>query len=268
MAGTTKAKSTGSTATEAPGVKSARRAVELIEALAGTHEWLNLSDLHQLTGFPRSSLHGLVRTLQDTGWVETDRAGTAYRLGVRALTAGTAYLDHDPSVPYATQTLENIRATSGFTAHFARRFGTSVVYLETRESRQSTMLISRVGRTLPAYATALGKALLAELTDDEIAGMFPAKLPPLTKHTVPTRDALIAQCAQIREEGYALETEEGTTGVRCAAAVIPYRIPASDAISCSMPIDSASDADVKRVAGLLVEATTELGRSLRSKGIR
>ena len=106
------------------------------------------------------SLQGdLLRTLAAAQWIETDATGAKYRLGVRALICGTAYLDRDPAVPYATEVLEKLREQTGFTAHFARRNETEVVYLETRESRRSIHLISRVGRTLPAYATALGGRL-------------------------------------------------------------------------------------------------------------
>lgn len=255
-------------AAAATGVKSARRAVELIETFAATDAWLTLTDLHARTGFPRSSLHGLIRTLQDAGWLQADAGGTRYRIGVRALICGTAYLDRDPVMPYVTEALEQVRDASGFTAHYARRNVAEVVYLETRESRRSVHLVSRVGRTLPTYATALGKALLAELTHDEIGQLLPAALPPLTPNTVTTLDELHADCAAARERGYAAELEEGTPGVRCVAAVIPYRIPATDAMSCSMPVDQVTDTDAARVGELLVETTTELGQRLRRAGIR
>ena len=163
-------------APEMSGVKSARRAIELIEAFAANDAWMSLADLQETTGMPRSSLHGLLRTLVEVGWLETNPNVTRYRLGVRALICGTAYLDRDHAVPYATQALEQVRAESGFTTHFARRHGTDVVYLETRESQHSTRLVSRVGRTLPAHATALGKALLAELTTEEIEALLPEEL--------------------------------------------------------------------------------------------
>ncbi|MFC4944460.1 IclR family transcriptional regulator [Pseudonocardia sp. GCM10023141] len=253
---------------ESAGVKSARRAIELIETFAGGDVWLTLSDLHTRTGLPRSSLHGLLRTLLEAGWLEADPGTASYRLGVRALICGTAYLDRDPVVPYAAEALELIRDRTGFTAHFARRNGTEVVYLETRESRRSTHLVSRVGRTLPTHATALGKALLAELTQDEIDSLLPATLPSLTPATLTSRDALHAACALARDRGYGSEIEEGTPGVRCVAAVIPYRIPATDAISCSMPVGQVSDAEAQDVGELLAQTTAELGRRLRRAGIR
>ncbi|HEX4357011.1 MAG TPA: IclR family transcriptional regulator [Pseudonocardia sp.] len=250
------------------GVKSARRAIDLIETFAATDAWLSLSDLHARTGFPRSSLHGLLHTLFEAGWLQVDVSGTKYRLGVRALICGTAYVDRDPVVPYATEALEQVREATGFTAHYARRYGAEVVYLETRESRHSIRLVSRVGRTLPTYATALGKALLSELTHDEIDELLPGTLAPLTPHTITSLPSLHTECATIRERGYSTEIEEGTLGVRCVASVIPYRIPATDAMSCSMPVGMVSDEDAVRVGGLLMETTAALGARLRRAGVR
>ncbi|MFJ6699655.1 IclR family transcriptional regulator [Streptomyces sp. NPDC091272] len=253
---------------EPAGVKSARRAIDLLETFASNGAWLSLAELQSQTGFPRSSLHGLLRTLLDAGWLEVDPNTGRYRLGVRALICGTAYLDRDPVVPYATEALERVREETGFTAHYVRRNGAEVVYLETRESTRSTHLVSRVGRTLPAHATALGKVLLAELTPEEIDAVLRDPLTALTPHTLTSVEALHAECALTRERGYGAEIEEGTPGVRCVAAVIPYRIPATDAMSCSMPVGQVTDDDARRVGELLAETTAELGQRLRRAGIR
>jgi DNA-binding IclR family transcriptional regulator len=250
------------------GVKSARRTIDLLETFAENPAWTSLADLHVRTGVPRSSLHGLLRTLRDAGWIETDTGGTRFRLGVRALICGTAYLDRDPAMPHATEALERVREQTGFTAHYARLSGGQVVYLETRESRHSMHLVSRVGRTLPAYATSLGKALLAELTETELTGLLPQSLAPLTENTITSRDKLRDELAVVRERGYAFEHEEGTAGVACVAAVVPYRIPASDALSCSMPASQATDSETRRIGELLAEVTDDLSQRLRRAGIR
>ncbi|MBU3061495.1 IclR family transcriptional regulator [Nocardia sp. NEAU-G5] len=252
----------------ASGVKSARRAIALLEVFAADRSWLSLSDMHDATGFPRSSLHGLLRTLRDAGWIEADESGARFRLGVRALICGTAYLDRDPVMPFVTETLERLREETGFTVHYARLAGAEVVYLETRESRTSGHLISRVGRTLPAHATALGKALLAELSDAELAALLPARLAPLTEHTLTDRDALHDELGVVRDRGYATEREEGTVGLACAAAAVPYRIPATDALSCSMPLERVTEAEQHRIGAALHEAATLLAMRLRRAGIR
>lgn len=252
----------------AVGVKSARRTIDLLETFAANPAWTTLADLHARTGFPRSSLHGLLRTLRDAGWIETDPGGTRFRLGVRALICGTAYLDRDPVLPYATDALERIRDQTGFTAHFARLISDRIVYLETRESRHSPHLVSRVGRTLPAHSTALGKALLAELSDHELNELLPAALPTLTERTTTSRDALRAELISVRELGYATEHEEGTIGVGCVAVVIPYRIPATDALSCSMPAKQATTRRTGEIGDLLTEVADQLSNRLRRNGIR
>ncbi|KAA5838152.1 IclR family transcriptional regulator [Saccharopolyspora hirsuta] len=255
-------------ASEAAGVKSARRAIDLVEVFAAHPSWLSLSDLHVKTGFPRSSLHGLLRTLLDAGWLEADSSNTRYRLGARALICGTAYLDRDPAIRFATEALEELREQTGFTTHYARLVGNQVVYLETRESQRSTYLTSKIGRTLPAHATALGKALLAELTREEVAELFPDPLPALTENTLVSLEQLHEACATTRERGYAAEVEEGTPGIRCVAAVVPYRIPGTDAISCSMPIDQTTDAKARKTGELLTKVTADLAQRLRREGIR
>jgi len=157
---------------------------------------------------------------------------------------------------------------TGYTAHYARLSGAQVVYLETRESRHSHHLVSRVGRTLPAYATSLGKALLSELTEEELATLLPAELLPLTENTITSRDVLREALTAVRERGYAFEHEEGTHGVACVAAVIPYRIPATDALSVSMPAGQATEAEVGRIGELLAGVADELSQRLRRAGIR
>ena len=253
---------------DSAGVKSARRAVELLEAFGTNHSWLSLTDLHHYTGFPRSSLHGLLRTLRDVGWIESDDAGTRFRLGVKALICGTAYLDRDPVMPYATEALEKLRDQIGYTCHFARLNGPDIVYLQTRESRTSAHLVSRVGRTLPAHATALGKVLLAELADDELTGLLPKQLVALTELTITDREALRSELAFIRERGYSTERGQSSPNLACVAAVVPYRIPGTDAMSCSMPGERVTDAELQRVGALLRDVAEDLSQQLRRAGIR
>ena len=217
---------------------------------------------------PRSSLHGLLHTLVEVGWLETNPAQTRYRLGVRALICGTAYLTRDPAVPFATRALEEIRAQTGFTAHFARRYGSDIVYLETRESQHSAHLTSRVGRTLPAHATALGKALLAELTPAEVAGLLPESLPVV--HDPYARQPREARAGAHRDPRVRLGCR-GRGGhprraLRRGRDPLPH--PRHRRLELLDALEQADDATAKQVAGVLVQAATTLGRKLRAAGIR
>ncbi len=249
-------------------VKSAERTVRILETLAASPNRLTLSELQERIGYPRSSLHALVRTLRELKWVEADDSGLAFGVGPHALLSGTAYLDRDPALPHAHEALEDLRAEIGYTVHFARRDDAHVLYLASRESRDAVRVVSRVGRRLPAHLTALGQALLGELTTEEVDKVLPDHLESYTPHTITDRPKLHTELAAARDRGWALEREQGTEGVACVAAAVHYRIPATDAISCSMPVKSATKAEIQRVADAVVRHTTALASTLRRHGIR
>jgi DNA-binding IclR family transcriptional regulator len=249
-------------------VKSAERTVRILELLAGSPTRLTLAELHGHTEYPRSSLHALLRTLRELRWIETDAAGTAYGIGTHALLCGTAYLDRDPALPHAVHLIEELRAETGHTTHYARRDGANIVYLATRESTRFPRLLTRVGRQLPAYVTALGQALLAELTVGEVDGLLPHPLPRRTDQTIIDRAELHAELERVRGRGYAAEREQGTPGTACLAVAVGYRIPATDAISCSMPVDSATDDEFSRLQTIVRAYADRLTQSLRRQGIR
>lgn len=249
-------------------VKSAERTVRILELLAAAPTRLTLADLHARTGYPRSSLHALLRTLRELRWIETDAGGTAYGIGARALLCGTAYLDADPALPHAIGLIEELRAETGYTTHFARLSGASVLYLATRESNRYPRLLTRVGRQLPAHATALGRALLAELTDAEVDRLLPDPLPRPTERTIGDRARLHAELERVRECGYAAEREQAVAGTACVAVAVGYRIPATDAISCSMPVECATDNEFSRLSEIVRAYADRLAQTLRRQGIR
>src|SRR3954465_13004292 len=199
-------------------VKSAERTVKILETLAASPTRLTLTELHERMGYPRSSLHALVRTLRDLKWVEADETGSAFGIGPHALLSGTAYLDRDPALPYAYEALEDLRAETGHTVHYARRDEGRVLYLASRDTRDHG--VPRVGRRLPAHITALGQALLAQLTFDEVARILPPVLAPYTFATITSSDALHRELDAVRNRGWAFEREQGTPGVACVAATV------------------------------------------------
>ncbi|MFI7127157.1 IclR family transcriptional regulator [Nonomuraea sp. NPDC050153] len=237
-------------------VKSAKRTIELLEFLAARNNRpARLRELSEALGVPRSSLHALLRTLVQSRWVRTDPSGTLYGIGIRALLAGTSYLDTDPYLPMILPFLDELREQLDETFHFGRLDGTDVVYLATRESRQYLRPYSRVGRRLPAYTTALGKALLADRTEGELAEHLPQALAALTPHTLTGHDELRAELARTLERGYAIDEQENTLGVKCFAVPLRYNEPATDAISGSIPLARMTP----QVEAAMVEALRLVG---------
>ncbi|MEU6642317.1 IclR family transcriptional regulator [Saccharomonospora sp. NPDC046836] len=224
------------------GVKSAARTVELLELLASRQNRpARLRELSDALGAPRSSVYALIRTLVERGWVRADPSGTQYSIGIRALLAGTTYLDTDPYLRIVQPLITDLSAELDETIHFGRLDRGDIVYLATRESRRYLRPFSRVGRRLPAFSTSLGKSLLAERLDIGIDEHVPDEVTPLTPSTLVDRDALIHDLELTRERGYAIDDEENYAGVTCFGFALRYTTPAIDAISCSVPISSLTD---------------------------
>jgi DNA-binding IclR family transcriptional regulator len=241
-------------------VKSAARTVELLEALSNRHNRpTSIRELSEQLGVPRSSLHALLRTLAKHGWVRGDSSGSMYTIGIRALLAGTSYLDSDPYLPVVQSFLDDLHDRHDETFHFGRLDGTDVVYLATRESSQYLRAYSRVGRRLPAFATSLGKALLADRSGAALERHLMSDPVALTPHTLVRRSDLDTDLADTRARGYAIDAEENTLGLRCYAVALPYAEPAMDAISVSLPLARLTDQRERDIIASLQSASRKIG---------
>lgn len=224
-------------------VKSASRTIELLEYLASRQaNPAHLAEICQELGVPRSSVYALLRTLMDLGWVRSE-GSDGYSLGIRVLIAGTSYIDSDPFVRVVRPVLTDLSMTYGETFHMGRIDGEQIVYLFTQESHRELRAYSRVGRRLPAAATALGKAVLAQRPD-----LFPDEFPVLTEYTMTDPTLVEKDLERARARGYATENQENVLGIRCIGFSLPYTSPVRDAISCAIPVTRWSEEYEAKIA--------------------
>lgn len=226
----------------AEAVKSAGRALALLELLTTREEPMSFADIGDALGYPRSSLHGLLHTLVARGWVRYDRTTQAYALGLRTLEAGHAYSRSQSLVERALPLMRTIRDAVDETVQLAVLDGLANVYIAKVDGRQALTLASEVGRRLPAHATGVGKVLLAGLDPTDLdrrldrARLERAGLQRFTPHTITDPDRLLAHLDQIRHRGFGVDNEEYTRGVRCVAVPIcDESRHAAAALSVSVP---------------------------------
>ncbi|MFK3979987.1 IclR family transcriptional regulator [Micromonospora sp. NPDC050397] len=239
-------------------VKSAGRTLDVLDALADGGGPRSLVELARALVIPKSSLHGILRTMIQRGWVEADATGTRFGLGVRALQVGAAYLETDTVTGLLSGVLDQLAAEFGETVHLGRLDGPHVVYLAKRESVHPLRLYSAIGRHLPAHATALGKALLAERPDEAVDHLLTWPLAALTAHTITDPDALHTELATVRSRGYAVDREENTDGIVCFAMAVPMHSPATDAISLSIPASRLGATSEEQVVAALTTALHQI----------
>lgn len=216
-------------------VKSAARALDVLDDIAASGPGTQLQ-LSTRLGIPKSSLHALLRTMTARGWLQTDPSGSIYQLGIHSLVVSSAYLDSDPIVARASACMDEVASATEETVHLGRLDGPDIIYTAKRESVHPLRMHSAVGRRLPAYATSLGRAILAEQPEQVRLAMVPDTIEALTTHTTTEKDAVLRIIEQAAALGYAVESEESCLGVRCFGVVLPFGRPAIDALSVAVPI--------------------------------
>jgi DNA-binding IclR family transcriptional regulator len=235
-------------------VKSSERTLAILEHLARQQDGASLGELSKELGVPKSSLHALLRTMQQREWVQADRAGVRFRLGVRSVLVGASYVESDEVVDLTRDILDDLADALGETVHLGRLDGPDIVYLAKRESHHPLRLFSAVGRRLPAHATALGKAILAMRSPEDVSKLLPSELRTLTSNTITNHAWLTDELVKTRERGYALDDQENTEGIRCVAVPLLHRDVVRDAISCSVPIVRLEDGAQERLVAALQDA--------------
>lgn len=226
-------------------VRAVVRAVHLLELLRASEGGATLNELAARSGLAKASVFRMVRTLEDLGLVERDGGTDDYRLGVRCLELGQAYLEQTDLRREALPVLEQLRDRFNETVHLGVLDDElRVVYLEKLESTHAVgIMMSRVGRTAPSHCTGLGKALLAWRDGDPAATLAErGRLHAYTANTIHTAEELRRELERIREAGYSLDLEEHEPGVRCVAC--PVAGPRGDvvaAISVAGPAQRLSE---------------------------
>lgn len=232
------------------------RAAALLNAFTSTDAVLSLGQITERTGLPRSTAHRLAETLVSIGWLERDL--TNYRVGMRLFEVGTLAVKVNRLRDAAAVWLQDAHEQSRHAVHLAVLEGFDVVYLDKVCSRELDVP-SRIGGRMPAHCTALGKAILAYASDDDIERLIRHGLQARTAHTVVAPAALRAALAETKVLGVAYEHGEAVRGVSCVAAPIRGSGRAIASISITGP---SSGFDPDRNARIVTRAADGIWTAL------
>ena len=222
MTGSTRAQADGGGAdAPAAGSKTLERALTvLLEVGDSGDRGLTLSECSSVLGYSKATTHRILRTLERRGFLRFDESRGTFMLGVTNLRLGIDFLERIDLRREALPVLRRLAERVGETVHLGRLSGTDVVYIEKVESSQAVRMYSRVGDTMPAYSTGIGKAILAFLDEPQLQRHLPDQLVARTSQTIVDGDALRRELAATRGRGYSVDDVENEEGIRCAGAPI------------------------------------------------
>ena len=201
------------------GYGTVHKAMAVISAFSYGDPVLGVSELSRRLGLGKSTVHRILTTLADDGFVERT-ADERYRLSIKMYEVGQQVAASIELRQLVHPALERLRTESGETAHVAVLSGTDVVYVDRLESPHMLRLLTRVGRRRAAHATSSGKCLLAFGSPSAVTGVVATGLPRLGPRTITSKSMLDKRLAEVRRNGYATSVDEAAPGMASVAAPI------------------------------------------------
>ena len=226
--------------------RATARVLDILESLSGSEEGLTLTELSQALDAPKSSLFPIVHTLEERRYLRQDDGTGRYTMGPRALLLGAA------------QVMKEVASKCQETCQMGILDQDRVLYVAREDSPQPIRLISWVGTRLPANATAVGKALLSGLTNEEVRALYAGGLPRLTEQTITDVETLLAQLEAVRRGELAMEREESTDQLACWAAPLRRKGTVFAALSISVPLFRCREEKIELVRRSLLTAQAEI----------
>ena len=200
-------------------VQSLERGLAVIRAFDAEHRELGLSDVARRTGLSRAAVRRFLLTLVSLGYVHVSDG--RFSLRPRVLELGYAYLSGLSLPEVAQPHLETLVATVNESSSLSVLDDTEIVYVARVPTRRIMSITLTVGTRLPAFATSMGRVLLAGLPEAECeARLERSGRTALSPHTITDPVALRAALARVRVEGYAAVDQELEEGLRSLAVPI------------------------------------------------
>lgn len=212
-------------------IRAVERVCDILETLSKAGAPVALPDLAKACGLPKSSTFRYLNTLEERNFVERDDAAATYTLG-------NALIGIQPNrverlISKMRPVLESLRDEYGETANLGMRDGAQIVYLDIVESPSSVRWAARASDRDEIPCTALGKAIAAAHSDDEVITLIGTVYPPRTPNSHTSWTDLASDLGDVRARGYSIDDEENELGGRCVAVRIPG--PDDVAVSVSGP---------------------------------
>jgi len=236
------------------------RALAALDVLANRSSECSLAELCIALGLHKSTVHRLMMVLEQHRLVDKNPETGRYRLGLKLFEFGSKAIAALDPRRHARPHLDRLQRELAETVFFCILDDGQVFYLDKVESQQSIRTACTVGSRAPAYCTAVGKAMLAELPDAEVSDIVRRwGLKAITANTITTAAALKAELKAVRSRGYAIDNEEKEQGLRCiSAAVRGHSGKLFAAISVSGPAFRITKGRIPEIGHVVMRAANDL----------
>jgi IclR family transcriptional regulator, KDG regulon repressor len=245
---------------ERVGVQSIGRAFSILEEIARNRDGITLAELSKQVGLHNSTTFHLVRTMVTLGYLRQSKDTKKYRIGRSLFLLAASSFDEIEMANSAEPILEVLSQQTGETGHVAVRTHDLVSIIAKSHAPGALQLTERAGVTRAMYCTALGKIMLAAMSDDELENYLArVQLKPMTEKTIIDAARLREEVLEARKNNFAYDDSEFNSEIRCIA--VPVRGFSGDvvaAIGVSGPVWRMSLSNLQAKRETLLHAAEAL----------
>ncbi|MGC8753974.1 MAG: IclR family transcriptional regulator [Thermosulfidibacteraceae bacterium] len=244
-------------------VKAVEHALQVLISYSEREE-LGVTELSNKLGLHKNNVFRLLATLEQMGYIRQNPRTEAYRLGPKIFELSVVFKYQMGLIKVARPYLEDVWSRFNETTYLGILRDIYAIYIDCIETTNTIRVVPRIGKQLPAYATAIGKAQLAYLSSGEIERLFrDRKLVKFTPNTKTDLKEIENELARVKELGYAIDYEEYQLEVRCVGAPIrDYTGRVIAAISVSGPSYRFPDDRLGLMGEMIREVANEISKAL------
>lgn len=241
--------------TKSSAMSSTLRCFKVLELLAEEPFELSVSDIAEILGMPRASVHRLCTTLVEGGFIEHVAAYKRYRLTPKSLWVGSGYLRHSAIYRAAFFPMQTLAKQIPGTTQLGVLSEGKVLFIYSVGYPGSTEAFTDVGLRRDLHATASGKLFLADMPLDEVERWMARGVEKYTERTTVSFARMKQELGHLAKNGYAVNNEELLPGyIALAAPVLNSSRRTVGAISITLPVDPARSAKESSYGALVCEA--------------
>lgn len=244
-------------------VQSIERALDIIESLSSEEKGLGVTEIADRVGLHKSTVHRLLATLNDRGYVEKNEEGS-YQIGLKLIEVVSFFINSLELQTEARPHVAQISTELGLTSHLGVLDGDQVVYIERMDVYSGVKLYSQIGLRVHAYCSSLGKCLLSNFSKEELYKiMRDCSFTKFTENTISSLDELYEELKDVRKKGYGMDNQEFDMNNRCIGAPIyDYKGEIIAAISASGPPNLLTEERIPSVSEYVMKKAGLISRSM------
>lgn len=246
-------------------VQSVDRALSILEILANNSDGMGIKEISEEVSLHKSTVHRLLATLIEKNYVRQNKENSKYILTFKMFELSNIMTENISIIEVVRPYLKEIAKETGEVAHFVIREENDIVYIDKIIPNNTIRMSSRIGKRIPMFCTAVGKSMMAYMSEDEIREVLVNSEANFNENEKSSIDfeEYIKEIDKVRELGFALDKEENEFGIMCiGTSILNHKSEVCGAISISGPSSRLDEEKIRVYAKLIKDVALKISKEI------